>query len=150
MAPCTAPRPDALLGFAADGLLLWLLEHWDWLALHAWAVGVGALLLAGGYELSPAKQQAIIACRRFSEPGVADGRAWWRAGLNHGCACVRAEWALMVVMFGIGMTNLGWMIALTGIMLAEQMAPRLPGTTKLVGGLMLMLGYCGWSTLSTA
>lgn len=48
---------------------------------------------------------------------LADG---WRAGRRHGVACIGAGWALMLIMFDFGMTNLTAMLALTAVMVAEQ------------------------------
>ena len=44
-------------------------------------------------------------------------------GLEHGSYCVGCCWALMAVMFVVGVMNLLWMGALTLFVLGEKLAP---------------------------
>ncbi len=38
----------------------------------------------------------------------------------HGTFCPGCCWALMLVMFGLGMSSLAWMAVLTGVMVVEK------------------------------
>ena len=53
-----------------------------------------------------------------------DGRSLtlgaYRAGLSHAAACIGCCWALMLLMFVVGMSNLAWMLGLTAIMAVEK------------------------------
>jgi len=40
----------------------------------------------------------------------------WRLGLRHGIFCLGCRWALMLVMFGLGVGSLLWLAVLTGVM----------------------------------
>ena len=85
------------------------------------------LLLAGLYQLSPVKRTCLDRCRsplafimRLSRPGVAGAL---RLGLAHGLYCLGCCWALMLLLFVGGVMNLGWIAALTLLVLAEKYAP---------------------------
>lgn len=47
----------------------------------------------------------------------------WQRGLLHGADSIGCCWALMLIMFGIGVGELGWMAALTAMMLGETAVP---------------------------
>jgi predicted metal-binding membrane protein len=60
----------------------------------------------------------------------------------HGADSIGCCWALMLVMFGIGVGNLGWMAALTGVMLGEAMMPSDRagnGASRVVGAALFVL-----------
>lgn len=83
-----------------------------------------ALLIAAAWQLSRAKRRALFACGR-TVPLPPSG---WRA--NAGCArfalvqaqrCIVSCWALMVVTLAAGGVNIGWMCAVTALVLAEEL-----------------------------
>lgn len=41
-------------------------------------------------------------------------------GVHHGVFCVGCCWALMLLMFGVGIGNVGWMLALGAVMAVEK------------------------------
>ena len=49
---------------------------------------------------------------RFYQRGVGPA---WRLGLRHGQFCLGCCWALMLVMFGIGVGSVVWMAVLAGV-----------------------------------
>jgi predicted metal-binding membrane protein len=117
------------VAFFGDALLHKLVENWSWLGFHSTLIATGLLALAGAYQFTPRKTRFLMACqgeaRGFSQSQRADMtqldtacRAGARAGWSHLGSC----WALMLAMFGVGMGNLVWMVALTGAMLAEQLS----------------------------
>ena len=44
----------------------------------------------------------------------------WQMGAHHGIFCVGCCWALMLVMFGLGMLQLAWMLGLAVLMFVEK------------------------------
>ena len=55
--------------------------------------------------------------------GRSPAREAWGLGLAHGLFCVGCCWALMLVMFVVGMGNVGWMLVLGLVMAAEKNLP---------------------------
>jgi predicted metal-binding membrane protein len=41
-------------------------------------------------------------------------------GMHHGLFCVGCCWALMLLMFGVGVGNVAWMLGLGAVMAAEK------------------------------
>jgi predicted metal-binding membrane protein len=56
-----------------------------------------------------------------------------RLGLDHGLFCVGCCWALMLVMFAVGVANLTWMVALAAVMVYEKTAPAGQRLVPVVG-----------------
>jgi len=138
--------PWAALGLVAylgDAGLLALSTRWGWLAAHIWVIGLAALLIAALYQLTPAKRHTLPACRTLHVAAREMGDVW-REGRRHGAACVGAGWALMLIMFGFGMTNLTAMLALTAVMVAEQATARPDQARALIGAALIALALL-WS-----
>jgi len=91
------------------------------------AIGFG-LLLAGAFQLTPLKDACLSHCRSplgfFLARWDGGPAGPFRMGARHGAFCVGCCWALMALMFVFGAMNVLWMAALTGLMVAEQRAPR--------------------------
>lgn len=134
-----APAPVFVTGYllvwGAVGLPAW----WAWHSLAepiaagapaaARAAGA-ALVLAGLYQLSPAKRSCLRHCRSpmgfflrlhgdLRSPHVA-----LRAGAAHGTLCLGCCWALMAVLVAVGTMHLGWMLALAALIFVEKVVPR--------------------------
>ncbi len=110
----------------------------------------GLLLLgAGFFQFTPAKRACLDHCRSpapFAAGGIASGR--WGAlhlGVHHGLHCLGCCGALMLLLFVGGVMNLGWMAALTILVLAERVAPLGQPGVRVLGGLIVGLGL--WSML---
>lgn len=118
-----------VLAHFADAGLLRLAAGWPWLATHGWIVGAGVLAGAGLFQWSALKYRCLEACRTpFTFVGArwhgrAPGREAFRIGLDHGLFCVGCCWALMLVMFVVGVGSVGWMLALAAVMAAEKNLP---------------------------
>ena len=125
-----------------------LVDSWTWLEVNAWAISAGTLAFAGGYQLSALKQRCATRCRT-PQSFI---RAHWRGGavrgdttrlaFDHAASCVGCCWALMLVMFSIGVGSIAWMAALTAVMVAEKtsdLGPRLraPVAIWLIAGALL-------------
>jgi predicted metal-binding membrane protein len=115
---------DALV----HALVRTLVGSWPWLAgLVAPAVLVGA----GAFQLTPAKQRLLAGVRHSPDPS-------WR----HALRCLGNCWALMLVMFAVGMGSLVWMAVLTAVMIAERaVRPAMaPWLTTLAGVALIITG----------
>jgi predicted metal-binding membrane protein len=88
-------------------------------------VGAGALVAAGLYQLTPAKDFCLGHCRSpvsfLLHYGNVKGRARdFQVGVRHGAFCVGCCWGLMVVLLVVGIMSLGWMAAIAGGVLLEK------------------------------
>jgi predicted metal-binding membrane protein len=125
-----------------------LVDEWRWLELHAWAIPAATLALAGGYQLSGLKLRCATRCRtpqgfiRAHWHGASAPAETSRLALDHAASCVGCCWALMLVMFSVGVGSIAWMAVLTAVMAAEKTAdvgPRLraPVAIWLLAGALL-------------
>ncbi|MBA2285187.1 MAG: DUF2182 domain-containing protein [Ktedonobacteraceae bacterium] len=129
--------------FLADTLVHRLVELWPWLAMHAWLIGAVTFFIAGLFQFSPLKGRCLDMCRtplgffmRHYRKGMG---AAWHLGLRHGGYCLGCCWALMLVMFGVGVGNLAGMAALTGAMVIEKTLPGGKRLSPLIGIMLLLL-----------
>lgn len=109
----------------------------------------GLLILAGVYQWLPVKEACLEKCRAPLQfflfrwrPGVAGA---FRMGAEHGTFCVGCCWAIMLLLFAVGVMNLMWVAAIAGLVLAEKLLPggnvagRLIGIALVVGGAALII-----------
>ncbi|WP_379071150.1 DUF2182 domain-containing protein [Mesorhizobium sp. UC22_110] len=104
---------------------------------------VAALLLAvaGLYQFSGLKEACLKKCRRPFSILFArwSDKPWriFRLGLEQGIWCLGCCWALMLVMFAVGIMNLFWMVLL-GLfaILEKQVNGRLP--SRIAGTILLV------------
>lgn len=112
-----------------DAAVQWAASRSGWLALHGWIVGAAVLAGAGLFQWSALKYRCLEACRSPYTFVAArwHGRSPLRdalaIGWDHGVFCVGCCWALMLVMFVVGVGNVGWMLALAAVMAAEKNLP---------------------------
>ncbi len=137
----------------ADWILHELVERNSWLEANAYVIGAGTLLLAGAFQFSRLKYRCLDKCRAPLSfvmeywRGSHDRRNALFLGVHHGLFCLGCCWALMLLMFGIGVGNIGWMLSLGMIMAVEKNMPwgrRLsrPLGTILVGwGMIIFLNH---------
>ena len=114
---------------ALDAALHAGLGTWPWLAAHGWVPTAMVLALAGGFQFSALKYHCLDRCR--TPRGFIASR-WrgrrprhdaFRIGFAHGVFCVGCCWALMLLMFVVGVGNLGWMLLLGLVMAVEKNHP---------------------------
>lgn len=118
-----------LLAHALDLLLHAGAENIPWLAVRGWVVGAAVIGIAGLFQFSALKYRCLDKCHtpfgfiveRWH--GQAPAREALRLGLDHGLFCIGCCWALMLLMFVVGMGSIGWMLALAGVMAAEKNLP---------------------------
>jgi predicted metal-binding membrane protein len=131
----------------ADWVLHEIVEHSRWLETNAWIIGAGTLLVAGAFQFSALKYRCLDKCRAPLSfvmehwRGRRDRRNALTLGIHHGIFCVGCCWALMLLMFGIGVGNIGWMLAFGAVMAVEK---NMPWGRKL--SLPLGLALLGWGS----
>lgn len=133
----------AFVAFLGDTQIHWLVNSWPWLAQHPWLIGAATFALAGGFQFSPLKKHCLRQCRspfsffvRYYRKGV---REAWHLGLRHGMFSLGCCWALMLVMFGLGVGSLVSMAALTGVMVVEKTYPGGQRLSPVIGFVLLLL-----------
>ena len=108
--------------------------------------GGAILVAAGGYEWTPFKQACLRHCRSPLGFLLSDWReGFWgafRMGVDHGFFCLGCCWLLMLLPFAGGLMNLGWMAAITGLILVEKAAPGGPWFGRVAG--LAMAGVGVW------
>lgn len=108
------------------------------------------LVVAGIYQWTPAKNACLVSCR--SPLGFL--MTQWRQGamgalimgVRHGIYCVGCCWALMLVLFGVGVMNMLWVLLITAFVLVEKIVPA-PGAFRFVSGLGLVCWGGYWLSL---
>jgi predicted metal-binding membrane protein len=113
----------------------------------AWVAraGGGVLVVAGLYQFTPWKTVCLKACRTplsflmTHDFGTGPGGAL-RVGISHGLYCLGCCWALMAVLFVVGLMNLAWMAGIAIVFLAEKNWRHGVGLTKIVGVGVIVLG----------
>lgn len=101
------------------------------------------IFAAGIYQFSPLKWACLARCRT-PRPFFADN--WtnrllgvFRQGIAQGLDCMGCCWALMVVMFAVGVMNVIWIVALGAIMTIEKLSPTV-WVSRIVGVVFLAWG----------
>ena len=104
----------------------------------------GILLLAAGlFQLSPLKNVCLRHCRTpmgfITNDWREGGRGALVMGLHHGGYCLGCCWALMGLLFVLGVMNLFWIAALAALVLVEKLLPAGQWFGRAAG-----LGFLGW------
>jgi predicted metal-binding membrane protein len=127
-------------------LAQWPLHHWALLTPmmdNASATMAGLVLLAAGvYQWTPWKDACLHQCRTplgflMTEWREGAGGAFLM-GVKHGFFCVGCCWALMLVLFAVGVMNILWVAIITLFVLAEKVFPWRPTIVRGVSGLLLV------------
>ena len=110
----------------------------------------GAILIAAGvYQLTPFKGACLTHCRSplgFLLSHWRDGTIGaLRMGIAHGTYCVGCCWALMGVLFVVGVMNLVWVAAMTVFVLVEKIGPAGAIVARVAGVLMIAAGALVWA-----
>ena len=105
------------------------------------------LILAGLYQWTPLKEACLNLCR--SPLGFL--MAHWREGklgalnmgIRHGLFCVGCCWALMLVLFAVGVMNMLWVLLIAMFVLLEKALPA-PRLMRGFSGFALILWGASW------
>jgi predicted metal-binding membrane protein len=89
-------------------------------------VSAALFVLAGAYQFSSLKQSCLRACQRpfpfFFANWKTTPRGVFGLGLKQGMHCLGCCWAMMLLMFAVGIMNVVWMAALAIVMTFEKMS----------------------------
>ncbi len=97
------------------------------------------LVVAGIYQLTPAKQACLRRCRTPADFIMQHwGRGPLRLGLEHGIWCLGCCWALMAVLVLVGMMGVAWVAGLAALVAVEKLAPHGVLLARLAGAAMLV------------
>ena len=105
----------------------------------------GAILVAAGiYQLTPWKSRCLSHCRSplgFLMSHWREGNAGaFLMGFGHGIYCLGCCWALMCVLFAVGVMNLAWVAGLTAFVLLEKVGPVGVTVSRVAGVGLVILG----------
>jgi len=86
----------------------------------------GAIFIAAGvYQFSVLKHACLTQCQRpfpfFFKHWATTPRGVFRLGLTQGLYCIGCCWAMMLVMFAVGVMNVIWMAGLGMVMTIEKL-----------------------------
>jgi predicted metal-binding membrane protein len=112
------------------------------MAAHSAIFASAILLVAGVYQWLPAKDACLSHCRA---PLAALTKHWREGtsgalemGLRHGLFCAGCCWALMALLFAVGVMNLLWVAIIAAFVLAEKIAPPALRLSRLAGSLLIL------------
>ena len=136
-------------GYAAVAALAqWQLHEADLLSTamvsaSAW-LGGALLLVAGVFQWTSLKQACLAKCRSPLSFLMTEWREGptgaFVMGARHGAYCVACCWALMALLFVVGVMNLLWVSGLAVFVLAERVLPGGPAVSRAAGALLVVTG----------
>ena len=148
-----------LLVWASLGIALYvvaivaqrLTDRSAWLQARSTLGAASLFFVAGVYQFSSLKHRCLDKCRSPLSfvlshwQGDHERRNAIWLGAHHGLFCVGCCWALMMLMFAVGVGNLAWMLVLGAIMAIEKNVSwggRLStplGILLVAGGVMILM-----------
>jgi predicted metal-binding membrane protein len=107
-------------------------------------VGGAIIVVAGIYQLTPLKDVCLSKCREPLDFIVTSWRGGATSALEmgflHGAFCLGCCWLLFVILFPLGIMNVGAMAAVTLIILAEKTLPWPRLTPYATAGALVLYG----------
>jgi predicted metal-binding membrane protein len=99
--------------------------------------------------MTPEKRACLQHCRNpidflmmYWRPGATGS---FGLGVHHGWYCLGCCWALMIVLFAVGLMNLVWVAAISAVILVEKTAWGGVALARVTGVLLILVG--GYSAL---
>jgi predicted metal-binding membrane protein len=145
-----------LVAHLADRGLHDVFNRSGWLAGNEWIIGAMTITVAGLYQFSSLKYRCLDKCRSPLSfimeywRGSHEKREAFQLGVHHGIFCVGCCWSLMLVMFAVGVGNVGWMLALGAVMAVEKNMPIGRRVSMALGVLFLAWGIAVALTATSA
>jgi predicted metal-binding membrane protein len=125
-------------------LVRWVNGQVSWFGEWSFVGSAIILMGVGLYQFSRWKGVCLTHCRSPLSFILHQWRAGmlgaFRMGLDHGAYCVGCCWGLMLVMFVMGLMSLVWMGGLTTVIFLEKVTRYGPALSKVVGGILIILG----------
>lgn len=139
----------ASIGFAGLAIALRMLGAGEaGVAPLTGVAAAGSLAVAGLYQFSALKHACLEKCRNpfailFANWSTRPAKILL-LGMKQGLWCIGCCWALMLVMFAVGVMNLFWMALIGAFVLVEKqlggtLSTRLAGTILLVWAALLLV-----------
>jgi predicted metal-binding membrane protein len=114
------------------------------MALSSERLSGGVLIAAGVYQITTWKGSCLMHCRSplgFLMTNWRDGTGGaFGMGWRHGLYCLGCCWALMCVLFVVGVMNLLWISALAVLVLIEKILPSGALAARLAGVALIAAG----------
>jgi predicted metal-binding membrane protein len=146
-------------GFAAGYLLVWfgfsaVATVLQWRLLEAALVtpmmkssslrlSAALLIVAGLFQLTPLKDACLARCRSplgAILAGAAQRSSPLREGLRNGFYCLGCCFALMGVLFAVGVMSLPWVFLIAAYVAVEKLAPRTAWLPRAAGVVLCLWG----------
>jgi len=107
-------------------------------------IGGAVLVAAGLYQMTPWKNACLTHCRSPLSFLMTHWRerkwgALW-IGAHHGAYCLGCCWALMIILFVVGVMNLVWVAALAAFVLLEKVGPYGTAIARISGAALIVYG----------
>jgi predicted metal-binding membrane protein len=113
----------------------------------------GAVFIAAGlYQFTPLKHACLTQCQRpfpfFFAHWQTTAKGVFRLGLRQGLYCLGCCWAMMLLMFAVGVMNVLWMAALGIVMTIEKISSgrafsHAVGAAMIIAGIAFVLTALG-------
>jgi predicted metal-binding membrane protein len=104
----------------------------------------GVVCAAAVYQLTPLKDACLSRCRSpfwFLLHRWRPGRLGaLRIGASHGASCVGCCWALMAMLFAVGVMSVGWMAFVAALIAVEKLLPWKAVANRGIAVLLVVLG----------
>lgn len=111
----------------------------------------GILVLAGLYQWTPLKDACLTECRSplsFLMSSWKDGHfGAFKLGVHHGLYCIGCCWALMAILFAVGVMNMLWVLAITVFVIIEKIGSTSSKLSRGFTGLMMIVWGSYWLSL---
>jgi predicted metal-binding membrane protein len=102
------------------------------------------LVGAGAFQYTALKRACLVKCQTplgFLMTYWRNGRVGaFRMGVRHGVFCVGCCWAVMLLLFVVGVMNLAWVALLAAFVLLEKISPMDRHVAELGGAFMIAFG----------
>ncbi|ODU05660.1 MAG: hypothetical protein ABS81_06965 [Pseudonocardia sp. SCN 72-86] len=130
--------------FGFGSLSEWLARRFDVVAAVGPRVGALLIVAAGVFQFSALKDRCMTECRSplaFLTMHWREGaRGAVTMGMRHGVVCVGCCWALMAILFPLGMMNIAALGLVTTLIFAERVLPGGKALQLAAGVALLGLG----------
>jgi predicted metal-binding membrane protein len=102
------------------------------------------LIVAGIFQFTPLKKSCLVRCRApldFIMTRWREGtKGAFGMGIEHGAFCAGCCWALMALLFVLGVMNILWIAVLTIIVALEKIIPRAKWFSTATGIVLILWG----------
>jgi predicted metal-binding membrane protein len=106
--------------------------------------GGAILVAAGAYQLMPIKAACLAHCRSplgFLMTHWRDGSyGAFHMGVRHGIHCLGCCWALMAILFAVGVMNLVWVALLAAFVLVEKLGRAGLTVSRVAAAVLVVFG----------